>query len=63
MYTKHIFSNTFCTHGITAKLWYTKYIIREVMLEDVAAPPRERLETTSTLYTHATGFPPDPRCL
>ena len=29
----------------TDKLWYTKYIIREVMLKDVAAPPRERLGT------------------
>ena len=29
----------------TDKLWYTKYIIREVMLKDIAAPCQERLGT------------------
>ena len=48
MYKKHFFL-MFSVLGInsvkfTDKLWYTKYIIREVMLKDVAAP-RERLGT------------------
>ena len=42
----------------------TKYIITVVMMEDIATPPQEWLGTpTSTLDTHATGFPLDPRHL
>ena len=55
MYRKHFF-RTLSVLGIssvnfTDKLWYTKYIIREVVLKSVAAPPRERF---GTLYP---GYP------
>jgi len=57
------FSNSFCTRVIDSehfidRLWYRKgydiHYEREVMFEDVATPPQERLETPTT--SMPTGF-------
>ena len=49
MYRKHFFQILSVLRvssvNFTDKLWYTKYIIREVILKDIAAPPWEQLGT------------------
>ena len=62
MYRKHFFQTLSVLRisnvTFTNKLWYTKYIIKEVMLKDIATPPWEQLGTATPWIPMLLASPP-----